>query len=234
MRCTRCDGLVVPQAVGIDPDGKVVFGWCLRCLAERGCRLVETSPLGPWTFDAPGVSPGRSVARARAGRPPRRGLAVDRSRWAIAVVALLMMCWGLVLLAAGLWRAPRPGPGPSPLGNGTSSLLAAGGAATALVGLVLLLLASRRNWYPGTFLLGLLSWLSFLVGLGILLGGVIDHEPRRNPSLVLGAGLALGISVLARLIHRSQARKLALAAPAARATGPGFSGTRPRHRRPSF
>ena len=47
MRCTRCDGLAVPQAVGIDADGRVVFGWCLRCLARSKCRLVEIPEAGP-------------------------------------------------------------------------------------------------------------------------------------------------------------------------------------------
>ncbi len=46
MRCTRCDGLAVPQAVGIAPDGRVVFGWCLQCLADSDCRLVEVPATG--------------------------------------------------------------------------------------------------------------------------------------------------------------------------------------------
>src|SRR4051812_17883958 len=64
MRCTRCDGLVVPQAVGIDPEGKVVFGWCLQCLADHRCKLVETSPLGPWNL-APPAGSGHAPAAGR-------------------------------------------------------------------------------------------------------------------------------------------------------------------------
>jgi hypothetical protein len=208
MRCTRCDGLVVPQAVGIDPEGKVVFGWCVHCLADRGCKLVETSPPGPWNFAPPPVTLGPSEARER--RPLTFSVVseLDQTQWIVAIVAFLMMSWGLMLVAAGSWSAKRSSLETSPLGNGTPALLLAGGALTALLGVIVLILASRRNWYPGTFLLAFLSWLSFLLTLGILLQGIVDYQPRRNVVLVFAAGLSLGVAVLTRMVHRSQSRKL--------------------------
>lgn len=209
MRCTRCDGLAVPQAVGIDPQGKVIFGWCLQCLADRGCTLVETSPMGGVLSTSP-TDPPRGVGDRTTGRAVSAGVGgfdLDPARWVVGVVALLMIGWGLILLAVGLCGVPRPGPEGSPLGNGTSAFLVGGGAATALLGGGLLVLASRRNWYPGTFLLAFLSWFSFLLGLAILAHGIVLHDPRRYVGLVLGVGFCMGISALARIIHRAQARK---------------------------
>ncbi len=119
-------------------------------------------------------------------------------------MAFLMIGWGLILVAAGLFTGSRPAAGSSPLGNGTAPLLGVGGTATALLGLGLMVLASRRNWFPGTFPLALLSWLGFLIALGILACGIINYDPRRNVLLVLAAGLALAVSVIARLLERSR------------------------------
>jgi hypothetical protein len=138
---------------------------------------------------------------------------VDQSQWIVAIVAFLMISWGLILLIAGLFSGSRPAPTSSPLGNGTAQLLGIGGAATAVLGLALLVLASRRNWFPGTFLLALLSWLSLLAALGILASGLLDFQPDRTVQVVLCASMALTISVITRLMERSAKRKL-LPAPA--------------------
>src|SRR6516165_7804372 len=100
MRCTRCDGLVVPQAVGILPDDRVVFGWCLQCLADKECRLVEVNISALLDFKLT-FSPTETVRRpSPEGASPAR---VDESQWIVAVVAFLMISWGLILLAAGLF-----------------------------------------------------------------------------------------------------------------------------------
>jgi hypothetical protein len=214
MRCTRCDGLAIPQAVGLDPEGKVIFGWCLPCLADRGCKLVETSPLGPWNF-APSPAPGPAPAVERRPSSASAVGGLEGTHRGVALVATVLAAWGLILLAYGTTTAPRPAPESSPLGNGTPALFVAGGAVTALLGVTLLLAAARRGWYPGTFLFAALSWLSFALGLVTLLHGASFYEPRRNVVLVLGAGLSLGISVLTRLVHRSRSRTLEEARPPA-------------------
>ena len=206
MRCTRCDGLAVPQAVGIAPNGRVVFGWCLQCLADKQCRLVEVPAAGPWDLRL-------SFSISEPTRQPllsgnNSAAAVDRSLWIVAIVAFLMISWGLILLVAGLFSGSRPGSTTSPLGNGSSQLLGIGGAATAVLGLALMVLASRRNWLPGTFLLTLLSWLSLLAGLAILIYGIFYLGPGRNGRVVLGAGVALAISLMTRLLGRSVKLKL--------------------------
>jgi hypothetical protein len=202
MRCTRCDGLAVPQAVGIDNEGQVIFGWCLRCLDEMDCRLVEVPFGSPWKLTLPGGSGPRSRGAARASLPS--SFDSDQTQWILAIVAFLMVAWGLTLLLAGLFREPPGSAGGSPLGNGTQPLLCVGGTATAALGLLLVSLASRETWSPGPFPLAFLSWLSFLAAIVILSYGILDHQPRRNGSLVLGAAVALAISAGCQLLERTR------------------------------
>jgi hypothetical protein len=216
MRCTRCDGLAVPQAVGIAPDGRVVFGWCRECLADTDCRLVEV--------------PGAGLSHLRLNfrpddpdpREPATASAVDQSAWALLAVAVLLIGWGLVLMAAGLFVSPRA-TGQNPLGNGTAPLLGVGGAATAIVGMILLVLATARQGYPASMVLRVLGRLTFLAAAGILAYGIFDYEPRRNVPLVLATSLAVAISILAHAMERSQRRE-ALSAPSAGPRKPATAG----------
>ena len=119
-----------------------------------------------------------------------------------------MISWGLILVAAGLFSGSRPLSGSGPPGHLTSPLLEIGGAATALLGLGLMVLASRRDWLPGTFVLVLLSWLSFVSGLAILAYAIVDYQPSRNVPILLGAGMAILISIVARLLERFPATQI--------------------------
>jgi hypothetical protein len=206
MRCTRCDGLAVPQAVGIAPDGTVVFGWCRQCLADTDCDLVEVAAVGlaDLRLSFTSGSPARHPPRAGVSMPGR----IDESQWIISIVAFLMVACGLILLTAGVFTAAQPPADSSPLGNGSPALLGVGGGLLALLGLALLLAASFRDWLPSTFMLVLLSWLSFLIGLGILAQGIFDYQPRRNIPVVLSSGVALVISATALILARSQKRKV--------------------------
>ena len=205
MRCTRCDGLAVPQAVGIHPDGWVVFGWCLGCLASTGCRLVEIPETGPTGLKLD-FKTDESAGLAGAQRPLATP-AGDPSRWVIALVSFSMISWGMILLVAGLFSGSWPLAGAGSPDHLTSPMLV-GGTATALLGLGLLVLASRRDWLPDTSVLVFLSWLSFVGGLGILGYAVFDYQPSRNVPILLGAGTAVLISIVARLLERSQRDKM--------------------------
>jgi hypothetical protein len=205
MRCTRCDGLAVPQAVGIAPDGTVVFGWCRPCLAKKNCQLVEIAAAGPWDLKLAFTAgePDKSLYSGDSRSAP----ALDQSPWIVALVAFLMISWGLILVAAGLFGESWTSSATRLPGSGRSPLLGIGGGATALLGLGLMVMASRRSGFSNRFLLVLLSWLSFLGSLGILACAIFDYQPRRNIPVLLGAGLALAISVAARLLERLQRRK---------------------------
>jgi hypothetical protein len=206
MRCTRCDGLVVPQAVGIHPDGSVVFGWCLRCLARSDCRLVEIPEAGPLELKLKFKS-GGEIPGVKGAAVPLPSSAVDQSQWIIALVSFLMISWGLILVAAGLFSGSRPLSGAGSSGHLTSPLLGIAGAVTAFLGLGLMIVASRRDWLPGTFVLVVLNWLSLASALAILAYAVFDYQPTRNVPILLGTGMALLISIVARLLERSERRK---------------------------
>jgi hypothetical protein len=49
--------------------------------------------------------------------------------------------------------------------------------------------------------------------MGILAYGIVDYQPRRNIPVVLGAGLALAISVVTRWLERSQSGRAAALGP---------------------
>lgn len=221
MRCTRCDGLAVPQAVGIDSEDRVVFGWCLQCLADRGCKLVETSSRGRWRFSSAITDPAIKVSRRLRSPVDRTAIEAERSRRmpviaafetegsqrVLTLVASMLLIWGLVLLAAGLWIALSSSAQRSPLGNGTPVLLITGGVMTTLMGVTLILLATRRNWHPGAFSLGLVSWLSLLSGIVMLtLGAPRTHDPS-GVRLLAGACLSVIATVIAWLGHRYLLRK---------------------------
>jgi hypothetical protein len=140
MRCTRCDDLAVPQAVGIAPDGRVVFGWCLQCLADQNCRLVEIAPGGPFDLSPSSRKPQETAPRV-VHAPARR---IDKSRLIVAVLAFLLMCWGLTLIAAGLLSRSYLAGG-SPVGDGTVMRFGVCGAVTALLGLALTIYTARSR-----------------------------------------------------------------------------------------
>jgi hypothetical protein len=187
-----------------------VFGWCLQCLADTDCELVE---IQSERFDELGLSfsPGPAVPHAQ--QPTRLHLAnVDQSPWIIAVVAFLMISWGLILLAAGLFIAPSPSAPPGSPFGGFNAILGVGGGMTALLGLGLMVVVSRQSGIPTPFLFPLLSAVSFLIGLGILVYGLFNDQPRSKVPLLLGSGLAVFISLVALGLERSHKGK-ALSVP---------------------
>ena len=135
MRCTRCDRIVVPQAVGRTPDGLVVFGWCLACLAGTDCELVEV--FGP----ALGA-PARSIPMTT--KPTRRTDEDPRRRRMVALIAIALSGWAAILTALGAIRMARAG-ARGPLGDGSAGMLLAGGGVLAMIGLALWLSTRSRT-----------------------------------------------------------------------------------------
>ncbi len=140
MRCTRCDGLTIPQATGRTPDGKLVFGWCLTCLTDTGCVDIHTAdPARKHRPPSRRISMGTTL-HAGHGEPPP-----DRRRL-LSIWALLLAFWGFIMLFGGVLMRPRTANAPgSPLGNGSPPLLVVGGGATAAIGLAPLARRDRRR-----------------------------------------------------------------------------------------
>lgn len=147
MRCTRCDQLAIPQALGRTPEGRLVFGWCLTCLADVGCQEIEIA-------DPPRLRPLISLlATSSAAQSSRVVRLIEPSsvtvgnprRKVLAVIAVALALWGVVLLVGGLVAQSRPMPiSPSPMGNGSPALLLVGGAIMTIFGALLWLLTPGR------------------------------------------------------------------------------------------
>jgi len=200
MRCTRCDRPAVPQATGLTTDGRFVFGWCVVCLEQTGCRdivvarprlrrpkrLSLKSALGPDRF------------RAAAGRTARRGPLDDRLR-VMAAVALVLALWGLALFAVGLNLRSRIDPRTaSPLGNGTPALLIGGGGSTAAVGLGLWAMITGPAFVRSRRGVMTVQIAAVVLGLAALAVG-LTAVPRRLRLPVVGfASTALALLLAAR------------------------------------
>ena len=146
MRCARCDQPVVRQTVGWSGEEILVFGWCLECVEDAGCRLVDEDPphrsghqrdreqgeprgtdLVPPAWTQATVSPALTVSRLPA----------------VGRIAYAMLLVGGGFLSGGFYHALTPRPalepatGPSPFGNGSPAFLFVGGLALITVGLML-------------------------------------------------------------------------------------------------
>ena len=148
MRCTRCDRIAVPQAVGRLPDGRIAFGWCLACLIEADCQLVD-GPHGRRTGRRFGAR--RPDFRSRAGPIPDPIPGFDpeasgRRRLVVGIAAALG-AWAAILIGLGLARLSAPG-SPGPLGGGSAAILIIGGGLMALTGLWLGVSAPGRACRP--------------------------------------------------------------------------------------
>jgi len=206
MRCTRCDRLAVPQALGTTPDGRLVFGWCLDCLTETNCTGIQPAD------DARGI--GLDHGLRPLAPVPDRGDSVPDRRQAARLVVGLLGGWALVLSTTGVFLIGRARPaGPSPLGNGTPIFLLAGGASSAVTcGLLWGLMLGPRH-VQSWKVLRALRWATFLLALIILMWGIIVYTPRRAPLIVAAAASFLGLSAMARVRERRLRHKAAVCRP---------------------
>jgi hypothetical protein len=210
MRCTQCDGLAVPQAVGLDPDGRVVFGWCPRCLVENRCTIVEISAKGiqdlVLNFDQ-----GNATRPTRDFNDPRsRGLIIDQSIWLIGLVGFLMLIWGGAILGAGFLTGGQPSRSPSPLGNGTPPMLRIGGLVTMMLGLMFLTMAAHHDREFRRRLVRFIRWGGLIACLVIAAFGLVGGGFVRDPLLFAWASfLPLILSSIAFLIEEQSNRTFA-------------------------
>ena len=189
MRCTRCDRIAVPQAIGRTADDLIVFGWCLDCLAEEGCTLIETD----W---APfGLAPRRS--RRRRARPAAQPANPSR-RLAYFLVGG-MAAWTLTLMVLGLVSLCAPtGPEVGPLSRGFGQRLITAGLLAGATGLALWAATLDRGLATRA-----LQAASALVALALVAYLVLRHNRRRDPWIAGMVAVALGVSSWARRAGRS-------------------------------
>jgi hypothetical protein len=198
----------VPQAVGIAEDGRVVFGWCERCLVDTHCEFVEISAKGIGDLDLTFTA----VPPKSAGRRGAAGVsapAIDQSIWLVGLVGFLMLAWGVTVVCAGLVAAPRAAVAPSPVGNGTAPLLRVGGAATILLGLMFLTLAANRDREFRRRLVRGVRWGGLALCLAVSGYALISGAIFRNPLPVCWAiVLPLIVSSIALVIDERDRRAM--------------------------
>lgn len=202
MRCTRCDRPAVPQAVGRTPDGDVVFGWCLACLRATECEGVVVAR-------SDGPKAGRrkreewvSLEEFDGRESPDRSDSPERRHGIVGLIAVFLSAWGGGLLLAGLRVGSRVRPqSTSPFGNGTPALLIMGGISSLVVGMALGGVAfSRAGGSPNSW--RRVRYLTLALAALAVAAGVIRHDPRRDPLVVVAVTACLGLSAAARWLER--------------------------------
>jgi hypothetical protein len=202
MRCTRCDRIAVPQAVGLTREGLVVFGWCLTCLAEEGCVLVEIPGDGPFALRG---------SRRRGRRTPRwrgswRGLPARPRRLALVMVATFMAGWAALLTAFGAMLLAFP---LLPARRLSPPTLLGGGGLMAATSLSLWLAALDRRRVP-LVLLKVVQVTAAVVAFGVLICGIARPDPWRNVAVLSVALPAFAVSWAAHWAERRLRRIRAL------------------------
>lgn len=209
MRCTRCDGWVIPQAVGLLPDGTVVFGWCRGCLDEEDCALVEVPGKGLEAFARPERKRLRTPrkaspqARVTTQHPPRKAQMKERGL-PVAGIAGMMALWGVILMALGVVRLPGPYR-PNPLPNGEGRFLLVAGGMMAIASLCVWAATLERAWLRKVALESL-RITSTIVAATTLVWGVVHHAPRENPVIVGVAALAITVAWLTHWYEHKRPR----------------------------
>ncbi|CAN5900723.1 hypothetical protein BH23PLA1_BH23PLA1_03710 [soil metagenome] len=188
MRCTRCQGLAVPQAIGRDRQGRLIFGWCLRCLREEGCRISSVSGE---------IQPSARVFRASkpaAEVETRADWTGTARRQGLRGLAILLLAWALILVAFGRrWTDTQA----IPVGAGLRPApLLLGGAILFVIGLGLLL-ATIDQPKIARKLLQVARWGSVVLAFGALAWGILGNDPKRNLvvlAIVVGAVIVSTVS----------------------------------------
>jgi hypothetical protein len=218
MRCARCDRPILPQAVGLTPDGRVAFGWCLRCLVEERCTHIGLArDLPPDT----GIRIKFEPAAAHAVQVPLVLVSAEQIHRARAmnVLAGILGAWSMVLLGMCAYivlNRPAPIPAqPASPGIGGPVLLGVGGCATAAAAMVLWMssrrIEGRANFWQ-VWALRMACW----AGLVLVAGRAVARERISIGWLVLFGGLA----ALHAFIWPVRARRAAVSPPASARRGP--------------
>jgi len=207
MRCARCGRRGRKVRAGRGPDGRLVFDWCRDCHAEAEFQALGLRP----PAGAPGIARGAAATDPTASAPEvpeaattRRGPRGDERALTLRALALLLVLWGLLLevVGAGSWLGYGPaddGFGPTRINR--LQLFSAAGGVLAVVGAWVGLAsldprARRRSVARGVEIA------SVGLGLGVLAVGIVFHEPRRDPWVVAGVGLAVLAARAARQLAR--------------------------------
>jgi hypothetical protein len=207
MRCARCGRWGRRLRAGRGPEGRLVFNWCVECLAEahlRALGLLSTVE----TADALPLSKGLTGFPIIPGVPGR-----EERILGLRSLGALLVVWGLLLelVGAGSWLGfgpPDDGFGPTRIKRMQLFLVA--GAFLAILGAWVGLSTVDRSARRRT-LARAVEAAAVGLGLCVLVVGVVFHERSRDPWVIGGVMLAVLAARAARVwsrAHGSHAKPL--------------------------
>jgi hypothetical protein len=200
MRCARCGRWGRRLRAGRGPEGRLVFNWCVECLAEAHLRAlgllstVETADALP-------------LSKAMTGLPISPGVPGREERiLGLRSLGALLVVWGLLLelVGAGSWLGfgpPDDGFGPTRIKRMQLFLVA--GAFLAILGAWVGLSTVDRSARRRT-LARAVEAAAVGLGLCVLVVGVVFHERSRDPWVIGGVMLAVLAARAARVWSRAQ------------------------------
>ncbi len=181
MRCAQCGHSTKRLRIGRGPDGRLLFDWCADCLADIQSEALGLAAIGPTRT--------RRVRRNPATETEARALG-------LRIMGIVLVVWGLVLevIGAGSWLGfGPPHPGRLPIFAVAGCMLAVAGA---WVGLTSLDRVSRRRSISRA-----IEAVAVGLGLGVLVLGIVFHEPKRDPWIVGVVTVACFATWAARLVR---------------------------------
>jgi hypothetical protein len=206
MRCARCGRWGRRLRAGRGPEGRLVFNWCVNCLAEAHMRALGLLP----SSELPAAVELRAALTSSKGLP---SLAIlpgvpgrEERNLGLRGLGALLVVWGLLLelVGAGSWLGfgpPDDGFGPTRIKRMELFLVA--GALLAIlgawVGLSTLDRGARRRTLGRAVEAAAVG-----LGLCVLAVGVVFHERSRDPWVFGGVVLAVLAARAARIWSKAQ------------------------------
>jgi hypothetical protein len=199
MRCARCGRWGRRLRPGRGPEGRLVFNWCVNCLAEAHLRALGLLP----SVETPAAL---TLAKTLADVPIIPGDPGREERiLGLRSLGALLVVWGLLLelVGAGSWLGfgpPDDGFGPTRIKRMQLFLVAGAFLAIlgAWVGLSTLDHGTRRRTLARAVEAAAIG-----LGLCMLAVGVVFHERSRDPWVIGGVVLAVLAARAARIWSRS-------------------------------
>jgi hypothetical protein len=207
MRCARCGRWGRRLRPGRGPEGRLVFNWCVNCLAEAHLHALGLLP----SVETPAAL---TLAKTLADIPIIPGEPGREERiLGLRGLGALLVVWGLLLelVGAGSWLGfgpPDDGFGPTRIKRMQLFLVA--GAFLAILG-AWVGLSTLDRWARRRTLARAVEAAAIGLGLCVLAVGVVFHERSRDPWVVGGVVLAVLAARAARVwsrAHGSHARPL--------------------------
>ncbi len=193
MRCTRCDRIAFEEILARDPDGDLVFGWCVDCVKEADFEIVLTPAIPLKITSEPVVRRLRHFYRSTSRAITRPRTEEAGKKLAAMGVVGLMTAWALILAFIAGVRLVTTDDGKWPWLVATGAM-----AVTSLI--VWAVMIGRTGGFR--IVLKVIQVAGAIAAFGILTWGILRDRREQAASIVLFAFLAFLVSWGARVLER--------------------------------